>query len=439
MNRSNTLRCTRIRLRAQQSWPALSNTAYGAVAAARSRSASANTMFADLPPSSRVTRLTWSAAPRMIRCPTAVEPVKQILRTNGCVTNRSPTTEPWPGSTVSTCSGRPASSASSPSRMAVSGVSSAGLRTTALPAASAGAKPQPAIGIGKFHGTMTPTTPSGSLKVTSSAVGHRDLAAEQPLRRRRCSRPARPGRCPPPSARCPGCGRRRAPRAAPAPRRGRPPPRRTGAAAGRGRPGPGAPRPAAPQRPRSIARSVCSTSTRATVSTSVLGGRVQHVVAGVHARCRHRHSLSNPRKRSQSVTADVEGGQLDVRRVQVVVDDVVTEGRPGHRGGVEQLARGAQRGGHLGLVRRVGVALERRLQLEPVLDAVQPAGQHRGRGQVRVHVAAGQPVLQPQAGAVADDPQRAGAVVPAPGRRRRRERPGREPLVGVDVRRVEAG
>jgi hypothetical protein len=37
-----------------------------------------------------------------------------------------------------------------------------------LPAASAGAKPQPAIGIGKFHGTMTETTPSGSLKVTSS-------------------------------------------------------------------------------------------------------------------------------------------------------------------------------------------------------------------------------------------------------------------------------
>ena len=52
-------------------------------------------------------------------------------------------------------------------RTAVSGVSSAGLRTTVLPAASAGAKPHPAIGIGKFHGTMTPTTPSGSWNVTS--------------------------------------------------------------------------------------------------------------------------------------------------------------------------------------------------------------------------------------------------------------------------------
>ncbi len=36
-----------------------------------------------------------------------------------------------------------------------------------FPAASAGASAQPAIGIGKFHGTITPTTPSGSLNVMS--------------------------------------------------------------------------------------------------------------------------------------------------------------------------------------------------------------------------------------------------------------------------------
>ena len=62
----------------------------------------------------------------------------------------------------------PASSASSPIRIAVRGVISAGLSTTVLPAASAGAKPQPAIGIGKFQGTITPTTPSGSWKVMST-------------------------------------------------------------------------------------------------------------------------------------------------------------------------------------------------------------------------------------------------------------------------------
>ena len=50
----------------------------------------------------------------------------------------------------------------------VSGVHSAGLTSTALPAASAGAKPHDAIVIGKFHGVITPTTPSGSLNVTSS-------------------------------------------------------------------------------------------------------------------------------------------------------------------------------------------------------------------------------------------------------------------------------
>ena len=52
-------------------------------------------------------------------------------------------------------------------RSALSGVTSAGLRTTVLPAARAGAKPQPAMAIGKFQGTMTATTPRGSKKVTS--------------------------------------------------------------------------------------------------------------------------------------------------------------------------------------------------------------------------------------------------------------------------------
>jgi hypothetical protein len=69
---------------------------------------------------------------------------------------------------VKTSSGRPASSASSPSRIAVSGVSSAGFSTTVLPAARAGPNAQPAMGMGKFHGTMTPTTPSGSWKVMST-------------------------------------------------------------------------------------------------------------------------------------------------------------------------------------------------------------------------------------------------------------------------------
>ena len=102
----------------------------------------------------------------MIRLPTSVDPVKTTFRTAGCVTNRSPTTDPLPGTTVNTPSGIPASRASSPIRIAVRGVISAGLSTTVFPPARAGPSAQPRIGIGKFQGTMTPTTPSGSWKVT---------------------------------------------------------------------------------------------------------------------------------------------------------------------------------------------------------------------------------------------------------------------------------
>ena len=148
-------------------------------------SASAKTMLALLPPSSSVTRFTWSAQPAMIRLPTSVEPVKQTLRTSGWVTNRSPTTDPLPGMTVSTCSGSPASSASSPIRIAVSGVSSAGLRTTVLPAASAGAKPQP----GDRHREVPRHDDADHaerlVEGEVGAAGHRDLPPEQPLRRRR--------------------------------------------------------------------------------------------------------------------------------------------------------------------------------------------------------------------------------------------------------------
>ena len=52
--------------------------------------------------------------------------------------------------------GKPTSSASSPSRSALSGVCSAGLSTTVQPAASAGPSFQAAISSGKFHGMIWP-------------------------------------------------------------------------------------------------------------------------------------------------------------------------------------------------------------------------------------------------------------------------------------------
>ena len=166
MKRSTAERCTRMRERAQQSWPALPNTAIGAAAAARSRSASAKITFADLPPSSSVTRLIVCAAPAAIARPTSVEPVNATFATSGCSTSRCPAVRPGPATTLTTPSGS-TSAASCSKRSAVSGVSSAGLSTTVLPAASAGAIFQAAIVSGKFHGVMSATTPSGSRTVNA--------------------------------------------------------------------------------------------------------------------------------------------------------------------------------------------------------------------------------------------------------------------------------
>src|SRR3954454_10584144 len=167
-NSSTAPRWTRMRERAQQSWPALSNTAHGAALAAASTSASAKTTLADLPPSSSVTRLIVAAAPAAIERPTSVEPVNAIFATSGCSTSRVPHSRPGPATTLTTPSGSPASTASFSNSTAVSGVSSAGFSTIVLPAARAGASFHAAIVSGKFHGVMSPTTPSGSRKVIAT-------------------------------------------------------------------------------------------------------------------------------------------------------------------------------------------------------------------------------------------------------------------------------
>ncbi len=94
--------------------------------------------------------------------PTSVDPVNAIMSTSGWSPSGAPAPGPSPGTTCSTLAGRPASSASAPRRSAVSGDCSAGLSTTLLPTASAGASFHAAISSGKFHGTTAPTTPSGS-------------------------------------------------------------------------------------------------------------------------------------------------------------------------------------------------------------------------------------------------------------------------------------
>ena len=134
----------------------------------------------------------------------------------------------------------------------------------------------------------------------------------------------------------------------------------------------------------------------------------------------------------------VEEALLRARVVQVVVDDVVAEGGARHRPLLERRDRLAQRVGEALGVGLVGVALERRRQLELVLDPVagrrRAARRRRGTGSTSPP---GMRVSVRSAGAVADDAEAARAVVVAPGERRRRPASGGEALVRVDRRRDE--
>ena len=77
---------------------------------------------------------------RRIAAPVVVSPVNQILSTRGSLTERvADHAARARGATDTQPSGTPASTSSSPSSSAVSGVSDAGLMITALPHASAGA------------------------------------------------------------------------------------------------------------------------------------------------------------------------------------------------------------------------------------------------------------------------------------------------------------
>ncbi len=95
----------------------------------------------------------------------STDPVKQILSTPGWRASKAPTTEPFPGITLIVPAGRPAFWAMRATSRALSGVYSAGFRTTVFPAARAGATFHATNMRGKFHGTIWPTTPRGSRNV----------------------------------------------------------------------------------------------------------------------------------------------------------------------------------------------------------------------------------------------------------------------------------
>ncbi len=99
----------------------------------------------------------------MMSRPVVVSPVNAIFAIRLEDASGLPASTPKPLTTFSTPGGS-RSPMTSISLRIDHGVCSAGLRTTQLPAASAGASFQVAIRIGKFHGMICPTTPSGSWK-----------------------------------------------------------------------------------------------------------------------------------------------------------------------------------------------------------------------------------------------------------------------------------
>src|SRR4051794_28644767 len=98
-----------------------------------------------------------SAAMDATIAPIRPEPVKLTAATSGARTSASPTAAPDPGSTLNTPGGSAAADAVSASSSATCDDISAGLRTTVLPNASAGAVFHSGIATGKFHGVMSAT------------------------------------------------------------------------------------------------------------------------------------------------------------------------------------------------------------------------------------------------------------------------------------------
>ena len=115
--------------------------------------------------------------------PVATDPVNEMASTCGCLMSASPTTDPRPITRLKTPGGIPDAAMIFDSACAVPGTRSAGLNTTQLPYASAGAIFHAGMAIGKFHGVMIPTTPSGS-RVTSTSMPGRTEAIFSPARRR---------------------------------------------------------------------------------------------------------------------------------------------------------------------------------------------------------------------------------------------------------------
>ena len=140
-----------------------------AASAAAPTSASSSTTSGPLPPISSSSVLP--AARWAIFRPVAVEPMKPTATVSGCETIASPATGPSPGTKLNTPGGRSASAKHSASRPEHTLVLGAGVQTTVLPTASAGATISAGIVYGQFHGVTTATGPFGRRISSTCAPG----------------------------------------------------------------------------------------------------------------------------------------------------------------------------------------------------------------------------------------------------------------------------
>ena len=150
---------------AEQRWPALSKAEAMTSATTCSASADESTIMAFCPPVSAMSGIGLPcrdrrvASCRWIRRATSVDPVNITAAVCGAATSAAPIA-PSPGKSWSASVGTPAAWSRRTASAAMSGVSSAGLARTALPATSAAAIWPVKIASGKFQGLMQVTTPS---------------------------------------------------------------------------------------------------------------------------------------------------------------------------------------------------------------------------------------------------------------------------------------
>ena len=149
-----------------QTCPALAKPVTATASATFCGSASSSTMTGLFEPSSIVTR--FNPAKRQICSPTSALPVKLILRTRGSLQITWPSAAPEPVTQAIASSGSPASSSNSTSLSEESGVSEAGLSSTALPPAIAGPTLCATRLSGKLNGVIAATMPHGTRRVNPS-------------------------------------------------------------------------------------------------------------------------------------------------------------------------------------------------------------------------------------------------------------------------------